>query len=99
MSAQQEDFVSMGMHAALKVRSMVDNVAFILAGELLCLRQALGFKQLDQLSPKTQKINTILATKIRFIDNDRELHEDLDNLATYIKTLDVEELIMEKVSS
>lgn len=98
VSAQQEDFVSMGLHAALKVRTMVDNLVFILAGELLCLRQALAYKERDQLSPITQKIFNILSKIVNFIDTDREMHEELNTLTTYIKTTDLKELVLKSTN-
>ncbi|WP_169737000.1 aromatic amino acid lyase, partial [Deinococcus pimensis] len=45
-SANQEDHVSMGAHAARKLRDVVENTAGVLAVEVLCAAQALEFQPL-----------------------------------------------------
>ena len=44
-SANKEDHVSMGMTAALKLRSIVDNLEIVLAGEILASCQAMEFRR------------------------------------------------------
>jgi histidine ammonia-lyase len=43
-SGNQEDHVSMGWHAVRKAREVLDNVAVVLAVELLCAAQAIDFR-------------------------------------------------------
>ncbi|MDO4245599.1 MAG: histidine ammonia-lyase [Deinococcus sp.] len=45
-SANQEDHVSMGAHAARQLRAIVQNVGHILAIELMCAAQGLDFQKL-----------------------------------------------------
>ncbi|MFW9930891.1 MAG: histidine ammonia-lyase, partial [Candidatus Thorarchaeota archaeon] len=56
VSANQEDHVSMGLHAALKAYECSKLILEILSGELFCLRQALGFRDNQRFSPKIKKI-------------------------------------------
>lgn len=45
-SANQEDHVSMGAHGARQLRAIVENVAGVLAIELICAAQGLDFQEL-----------------------------------------------------
>jgi histidine ammonia-lyase len=83
-SGNKEDFVSMGMTAALKLRPILANVRNILAIELLCACQAL-----DLLAPLRSGILAErargLVRKVSFgVTKDRPLHKDIARLADLI---------------
>ncbi|MGD1155079.1 MAG: histidine ammonia-lyase [Terriglobia bacterium] len=83
-SGNKEDFVSMGMNAALKLQSVVTNARTILAIELLCACQAL-----DLLSPlksgKLAERARVLVRKVSpRIDKDRPLHADIARVAKLV---------------
>jgi histidine ammonia-lyase len=83
-SGNKEDFVSMGMTAALKLQSVVANTRTILGIELLCACQAL-----DLLSPlksgKLAERARVLVRKVSpRIDKDRPLHADIARVAKLI---------------
>src|SRR4029078_9771174 len=50
-SAGREDHVSMGVHAAHKLREIVDNTWFVLAIELLCASQSIDLHRPLRSSP------------------------------------------------
>jgi len=76
-SGNKEDFVSMGMAAALKLQPVIANVRNILAIELLCACQALDFlaplrsgKLAEQARQAVRKVSPHIA-------KDRPLHADI----------------------
>ncbi len=83
-SGNKEDFVSMGMAAALKLRPVIDNVRNILAIELICACQAL-----DLLAPlRSGKLVEEARKRVRavspHIHRDRPLHADIARVAALI---------------
>lgn len=62
--AAKEDFVSMGMTAALKLRTVAENLATILAIELLAATQALPFLRPLRTSPRLQRIEDFIHTLV-----------------------------------
>ena len=84
-SADKEDHVSMGPIAARKAREVIDNVANILAIEVLTACQGL-----DLVAPlKPNKNLQAVFDAVRSISpgmaSDRSLHEDIDKIAKWIK--------------
>ena len=84
-SGNKEDFVSMGMTAALKLQPVIANVRNILAIELLCACQALDF-----LAPLRSGIagRASPADGSRSVSphiaKDRPLHDDIARIAKLI---------------
>jgi histidine ammonia-lyase len=79
-SGNKEDHVSMGMTAALKLRQIVENVASILAIELICAAQGLDF--LAPLKPGrgTQKAYDKLRSLVAPLTEDRVLADDIERV-------------------
>ncbi len=77
VSAAQEDHVSMGTTAARKARTVVDNVAHILAIELMCACQAVDFRGPEKLAPQTRKIYDLVREVVASLDDDRWLYPDI----------------------
>jgi histidine ammonia-lyase len=69
----KEDFVSMGMTAALKLRTIAENVASVLAIELLAAVQALEFLRPARTSPRLQKVEDLVRTITPPMQNDQPL--------------------------
>ncbi len=69
----KEDFVSMGMTAALKLRTIAENVASVLAIELLAAVQALEFLRPTRTSPRLQKVEDLVRTITPPMQNDQPL--------------------------
>ncbi|QUW03057.1 histidine ammonia-lyase [Chloracidobacterium validum] len=71
--AAKEDVVSMGMTAALKLRTVAENVANILAIELLAAAQALPFLRPRRTSPVLQRVEDFLHTLVPPLEQDAPL--------------------------
>ena len=80
-SANQEDHVSMGMTAALKLWRVVEHVRWVLAIELLCAAQALDLVGPGGLSPATAAVYQAVRALVPPLAGDRELAPDMAALA------------------
>ena len=83
-SANQEDFVSMGMDGTLKARQICENTEKILALELICACQAveLGKKKLNS---RLKKYFGTVRSVMPFLNNDKELTRYFHNLLLNLK--------------
>lgn len=79
--AAKEDFVSMGMTAALKLRTIAENVANVLAIELLAAVQALEFLRPLRTSPRLQKVENLARTITPPMQHDQPLAPMIEALA------------------
>lgn len=76
-SANQEDHVSMATNAALRLHSMIENTATILAIELLAACQGLDFHAPLKTSPKLQKVYDRVRSFVEHYDQDRYFAPDI----------------------
>jgi histidine ammonia-lyase len=76
-SAGREDHVSMGMTAALKARTVVENARSGLAIELLVAAQALDFRRPLFAGVGAKAAHDLIRGKVPHMDADRELHRDI----------------------
>ena len=76
-SANQEDHVSMATNAALRLHSMVENTATILAIELLAACQGLDFHAPLTTSPRLQKVYEQVRSVVNHYDQDRYFSPDI----------------------
>ena len=76
-SANKEDHVSMGTHAARKAMEIIKNVENVLAIELLCACQALELRKPLEPSPVTGKILELVREHIPYLNSDRYMHPDI----------------------
>jgi histidine ammonia-lyase len=82
-SANVEDHVSMGLTAALKLRSVANNLETILALELLCAAQGIDFRrraigQDKRLGSGTAGIYNAIREHIPFVEKDEYLKDHMD---------------------
>ncbi len=84
-SAGQEDFVSMGMGGALKLRRIVRNARLIVACELLCAAQGLEYLRPLRPSPKVEALRSLVRETSPPLDGDRPLHREIETLADRIE--------------
>lgn len=75
-SANQEDHVSMGSISANKLLQVLFNVQNVLAIEYLCAAQALDFTK-EEPGKGTKKAYDAIRKKIKLMEKDRELFEDI----------------------
>jgi histidine ammonia-lyase len=76
-SAGREDHVSMGMTAALKARTVVENAKSGLAIELLVAAQALDLRLPLQPGKGVAAAHATIRSSVPHMDEDRELHRDI----------------------
>jgi histidine ammonia-lyase len=77
-SAGREDHVSMGMTAALKARSVVENVRTCLAIELLVAAQALDLRLPIRPAPRVADAHRRIRDAVPHLDEDRQLNRDIE---------------------
>ncbi|MBV1909153.1 MAG: histidine ammonia-lyase [Kangiellaceae bacterium] len=79
-SANQEDHVSMATFAACKLNELVDNLAGIVAVELLCAAQGVELRSPLKSSPSGIKAINIIRTKAEFYKKDRYMASDIEGI-------------------
>ena len=82
-SANQEDHVSMATFAARRLHTMLDNVADIVAIELLAAAQGIGFRSMRS-SPAIEEVIAAIRQVSPVYDNDRSLSPDIRRIAATI---------------
>jgi len=83
-SGNKEDYVSMGMSAALKLERVVANTAHVLAIEAATVAQAFDLLAPLKTSPKLQKVHSIIRGISASVDRDRVLADEFSKLARAI---------------
>jgi histidine ammonia-lyase len=83
-SGNKEDYVSMGMGAALKLRQVVENTRHVLAIEALCAAQALDATELKS-SPSCETARAAIRAVVPHMDADRVLATDVAAIARVVK--------------
>ncbi len=83
-SGNKEDYVSMGMGAALKARHVVSNVRNILAMELLAACQGLDFLVPLKTGPAAMKAYRLVRSVSPRVLKDRSLAQDVAQVSTLI---------------
>ena len=92
-SANKEDHVSMGTHAARKAMEIVKNAEHVLAIELLCACQALELRQPLEASEVTGAVLSMVREQVPYLNNDRYMHPDIVKAQKLIS----EKIIVRKV--
>ncbi len=77
-SAMQEDHVSMGWHAARKLRKALDNLRRVISIELVAAARAVDLRAPLQPSPLTGELISTLREKVPGPGPDRDLSEELE---------------------
>ncbi len=85
-SNNQEDHVSMGANAATKCLRVVDNVAKVLAIELLTAAQAMEFRRPMKTSAILEHILSEYRKEVTFSTEDRVLHDDIVRSVAFVNT-------------
>ena len=85
-SANQEDHVSMACHAAYRLLDMNENLARIIAIELLTGSQGIEFRQPAKTSKTLQQIIALLRKQVDRLGNDRFLAHDLEAATQLVKS-------------
>jgi histidine ammonia-lyase len=96
-SGNKEDYVSMGMTAAIKLKRVVDNTRNVLAIEAMAAAQALDFylhteKPLKS-SKRGQKAHAAIRQVCPTMEKDRVMYKDLERIAEMLATGKLAEII------
>ena len=83
-SGNKEDFVSMGMGAALKLKQVARNTCLVLAAEALCAAQALDYRAPLRTGPRGRRACELIRSVSPRLTTDRPLAPDLDAAAALI---------------
>lgn len=76
-SAGQEDHVSMGATAALKLATIHDHVRTVLAIELLCAAQGIDLRRPLTTTPRLEAIHTVIRARVPAMLVDRPIAPDI----------------------
>ena len=87
-AADQEDFVSMGMNTALKNFQILDNAYGVLGIEFMAAAQALDFRN-HKFGKGVEISHQVIRNKVNFLDEDRPLYPDHDNMKALIKSCEI----------
>ena len=84
-SAAQEDHVSMGNHAGLKLLRVIENAERVLAIELLCAAQGVEFLQPRRPGRGTGALYGLLREHVPTLEADRILHDEIELVAALVR--------------
>jgi histidine ammonia-lyase len=88
-SGMQEDHVSMGWSAGLKLRSVIENLAAILAVELLVSARALDLRAPLKPSPATAAVRDLVRKHVKGMGPDRVVAPELAVAVALVRSGDV----------
>lgn len=83
--ALQEDYVSMGYNAALKAYKAVGLARYVTAIEIMNSVQAQDFYKELKAATATKAVHDLVREKVSFVENDRNMHPDMEYIASIIK--------------
>ncbi len=83
-AADQEDFVSMGMNAALKTRQIIDNSYGVMGIEFMAASQALDFREFN-FGKGTQVARETIRKVVEHLGEDRPLFPDNNAMMELVK--------------
>jgi len=95
-AADQEDFVSMGMNGAHKMRKIQDNAFGVLGIEFIAAAQALDFREYTP-GVGTRAAHAAIRRVVEHLDVDRPLFTDHNNMSDAVKNLDVLKAVEEAI--
>ncbi len=96
-SANQEDHVSMATFAARRIEEIVDNVAGIIAIELLAAAQGVEFHRPLKTSPGLEELIAILRKGVPRYEEDRYFAPDIEKAKEIIRSRTIDALIEKHV--
>ena len=85
-SANKEDHVSMGVTAALKARTVFENLQHLVSIELLAGRLALDYHKPLKGGKKVEQIADALRKQVKPLKRDRVLHEDFAKIRDLVNS-------------
>jgi len=92
-SGNKEDYVSMGMTAAIKLQRIVENTRHVLAIEAMAVAQAIDFLAPLKTSKRGQAAHAAIRSVCATVDKDRVMYKDFAQLAELIASGKVAEAL------
>jgi len=92
-SGNKEDYVSMGMTAAIKLKRIVENTRNVLAIEAMAVAQAIDFLAPLKSSKRGQAAHAAIRSVCPTVDKDRVMYKDFARLAELIASGALAEVI------
>jgi histidine ammonia-lyase len=92
-SGNKEDFVSMGMTAAIKLKRIVENTRNVLAIEAMAVAQAIDFLAPLKTSKRGQAAHAAIRSVCATMEKDRVMYKDFARIAELIASGKVAEVI------
>jgi histidine ammonia-lyase len=92
-SGNKEDFVSMGMTAANKLKKVVENTRNTLAIEAMAAAQAIDFQAPLKTSKPLQQAHAAIRAVCRTMEKDRVMYQDFERVAELIASGKVAEVV------
>ncbi len=83
-SGNKEDYVSMGMTAAIKVKRIVENARNVLAIEAMAVAQALDFLAPLKTSKPGQAAHAAIRAVCPTMEKDRAMYQDVAKISSLI---------------
>ena len=96
-SAGQEDHVSMGATAALKLRKIIENTGYIIAIGMLCAAQALDFREGIRYGRGTRAAYVVIRERISTLEKDRYIKDDIDVLYSLVHSGEIANRVVDVV--
>jgi histidine ammonia-lyase len=87
-AADQEDFVSMGMNSALKMRQILENAYGVIGIELIAGAQALDFRS-TKSGPGVRAAYDVVRQHVKHLEEDRPLFDDNNAMAAAVASWEV----------
>ncbi len=85
----QEDHVSMGATAAIKLMKILDNLDIIIAIEFMNAAQALEFRRPMKSSPIIEKFVESYRKKVSFIEKDIVMYKEIEKTVEFLKQVEI----------
>lgn len=83
-SAGQEDHVSMGNHAGLKLSRILENAERVVAIEMLCAAQGVEFLAPRKPGVGTSALHAAIREHVPYLSSDRILNEEIELMASLV---------------
>jgi histidine ammonia-lyase len=95
-SGDQEDYVSMGMAAARRLKPMIENLRRILAIELLCACQGIELLAPLTTGAEAERAKALVRSRAARLDADRSLAPDFEAVAALIATGEFSQFLVQE---
>ena len=93
-SSNFEDFVSMGPGAAHKARTILENLQYVVAIELLVAAQGIHLRGEKDMGAGTKKVYQTVRRNVPPLEEDRSSHEDIELLSKTIRDGDIARIVL-----